>query len=66
MSISNKNQADVIEAFHSTPKYLDTYSVLITLISNKWYSTFLLLSVIQIKHIQLVDMFIALNPRVIF
>ena len=23
MSISNKNQADVIEAFHSTPKYLD-------------------------------------------
>ena len=36
LSLSDNNQADIIEAFNSTSRYLMTYLILIILILNKW------------------------------
>ena len=37
LSLSDNNQADVIEAFNSTPRYLDDLlKILIILPSRKW------------------------------
>ena len=36
LSLSDNNQADIIEAFNSTARYLDNYLILIILILNKW------------------------------
>ena len=35
LSLSHNNQADIIEAFNSTSRYLVTYLILIILILNK-------------------------------
>ena len=35
LSLSDNNQADIIEAFNSTSSYLDDF-ILIILILNKW------------------------------
>ena len=36
LSLSDNNQADIIEAFNSTSRYLDDLLILIILIFNKW------------------------------
>ena len=37
LSLSDNNQADVVESFISTPRYLESCLILIILISNIWY-----------------------------
>ena len=36
LSLSDNNQADIIEAFNSTSRYLDDLLNMIILILNKW------------------------------
>ena len=36
LSMSDKNQTDIIEAFNSTSRYMMTSLILIILILNKW------------------------------
>ena len=36
LSLSDNYQADIIEAFNSTSRYLDDLLILIILIFNKW------------------------------
>ena len=43
-SLSNDNQADIIEAFNSTSRYLDDLLILTILILKEWSTKFIHLS----------------------
>ena len=43
-SLSRENQADIIEAFNSTSRYLDDLLILIICSLNKWLTGYILLN----------------------
>ena len=44
LSLSDNYQADIIEAFNYTSRYLDDLLILIILIFNKWLVRYILLN----------------------
>ena len=46
LSLSDNNQADIIESFNSTSRYLDDLLNIIILILNKWYIRYIPLNFI--------------------